>query len=112
MTEIRPPDEAGRLLASRSEMPQPVRHAGIWRHLRKDGGVILAEITTHEIWFGGRQCVLVRASDVTDPERAAAALRSSWRRFRALIEQSSEGTCLIDGEGGTCYEGPTLPRIL
>jgi two-component system cell cycle sensor histidine kinase/response regulator CckA len=112
ITDIRPPDEAGRLLASRSEMPQPVRHAGIWRHLRKDGGVILAEITTHEIWFGGRQCVLVLANDVTDRERSAEALRSSERRFRALIEQSSEGICLIDGEGRICYEGPTVSRIL
>ena len=112
ITDIRPPEEAGRLLASRSEIPQPVRHAGIWRHLRKDGGVILAEITTHEIRFGGRQSVLVLASDVTEREQSAEALRSSEQRFRALIEQSSGGICLIDREGRICYEAPTVTRIL
>ena len=111
ITAIRPPEEAGRLLASRPEMPQPVRHAGIWRHCRKDGGIILAEITTHEL-----DSAAAPGSGAGQRRHGAGTVGGSapFQRaaFRALIEQSSEGICLLDRDGRISYEAPTVTRLL
>ncbi|HEX8463119.1 MAG TPA: PAS domain S-box protein [Abditibacterium sp.] len=44
--------------------------------------------------------------------RSAQALRESERRFRALIENSSEGILLLDEGAQICYASPAIKRIL
>jgi PAS domain S-box-containing protein len=50
------------------------------RHLRKDGSVFEAEVTSRGIAFAGRRARLVMALDITERQRMEAALRKSeWR---------------------------------
>ncbi|HEX3578113.1 MAG TPA: PAS domain S-box protein [Thermoanaerobaculia bacterium] len=44
--------------------------------------------------------------------RAEEALRKSEERFRALVEKSSDGICLVDREGRILYVSPAVTRIL
>ncbi|MEK7327474.1 MAG: PAS domain S-box protein, partial [Chloroflexota bacterium] len=42
----------------------------------------------------------------------AVALRESEKRFRALIENSSDGIALVDADGKVLYDSPSITRIL
>ncbi len=45
-------------------------------------------------------------------QREQAALKSSEKRFRALIENSAEGICVLDEKGGILYISPSVLSIL
>jgi PAS domain S-box-containing protein/putative nucleotidyltransferase with HDIG domain len=50
--------------------------------------------------------------DITARKRAESALQESEERFRAMIEQSISGTCIIDAERRFAYVNPRLAAIL
>ncbi len=52
------------------------------------------------------------AHDITDRIRAEAALRKSEKRFRALIEHSSDGIMMISEKGEILYISPSTYRIM
>ncbi len=51
-------------------------------------------------------------SDITEHKRMEEALRVSEKRFRALIENSSDGIVLLNAEGDSLYVSPSTSRIL
>jgi PAS domain S-box-containing protein len=72
--DIRPPDEAERLVkyfgdVANKQPSSGVGHAGLWRHCRKNGSIIAAEITWSLIAFKGREALLTMAQDVTERSR-------------------------------------------
>lgn len=50
--------------------------------------------------------------DITARSLADTALRESEERFRAMIEQSISGTCIIEDDGRLAYVNPRLAAIL
>ncbi|MGH2359960.1 MAG: PAS domain S-box protein, partial [bacterium] len=52
------------------------------------------------------------ARDITDRKYSEATLRDSENRFRALIENSSDGIALMGPDGTILYECPSTQRIL
>ncbi|MGZ5177218.1 MAG: PAS domain S-box protein [Burkholderiales bacterium] len=50
--------------------------------------------------------------DITERKRTELALQESEGRFRAMIEQSISGTCIIDAEQRFAYVNPRLALIL
>ncbi len=78
-----------------SEVPSLLDHlrggtgraqAEIWRHRRKDGGVMLIEVAAHALDFAGRASVVVLAHDVTAQLAAEAALTLQARRAETLLQ--------------------------
>jgi PAS domain S-box-containing protein/putative nucleotidyltransferase with HDIG domain len=59
----------------------------------------------------GRQTLLL-FEDVTEAKRAKAALEMSERRFRSLIEGSSDVVYLVDRQGNLQYRSPSATRLL
>jgi PAS domain S-box-containing protein len=51
-------------------------------------------------------------ADVTDQVRAEEAVRQSEARFRALVEKSQDGVCLVQADGRLAYVSPSVARIL
>ncbi len=86
ITDIRPPDEIPELQRYLAQERPDLRHAGEWRHRRKDGQIIEVQITSHSLEFVGRRAVLVVAENITDRKRAEEALRASEERYRSLFE--------------------------
>jgi PAS domain S-box-containing protein len=75
--DIRPSEDVPALLenigALRSETP--IR--GVWRHCKKDGSIMQAEVTSYSLNFDGREADFVIAVDVTERERFTASLEKA-----------------------------------
>lgn len=84
--------------------------SGICRHYKKDGTVILVELTTRSLQFEGREAQLVLAQDVTRRERATASLALQARRSAALLELRRMGETLE--EPAFLQEGLQMARQL
>ncbi|MEG4231081.1 EAL domain-containing protein [Microcoleus sp. Pol11C3] len=52
------------------------------------------------------------ALDISDRKEAESALRQSEQRFRSLIENATDITIILDGEGIFRYISPSVKRIL
>ena len=68
--------------------------------MSRSGQALPSEVAASPIVIGGRPCVVVLARETTADSGATAALLGSERRFRSLIEQSSEAVLVLDTEGG------------
>ena len=88
--DLRPPED--------TVLPQEHTHtasqdgrgqsSGRWRHRKKDGSLILVEVTWHSLTWNGRAAKIVAASDITERRRAEAALAESEALYRKVIEAS------------------------
>ena len=67
ITDIRPREDVDTLLSDLQQQGGPgSRTPGTWRHRKKDGTLIDAEITAGRVIFEGRPAALVLAQDVTE----------------------------------------------
>ncbi|HEX6693454.1 MAG TPA: PAS domain S-box protein [Longimicrobiales bacterium] len=86
ITDIRPEEDVSTLLENVTLPSTPLRNSGVWRHRRKDGAILLVEISWHQIPYDDRHARLVLAQDVTERERASSELK----RSRELYERQYE----------------------
>ncbi len=68
--DIRPPEDVAALLKSVAALHDGQREYGVWRHRKKDGGIISVEITSYSFLFDGRPADFVIAVDITERQRA------------------------------------------
>ena len=85
-----------------------------YRVVRPDGSVRWIRDRAFPVQDEHRRVIRVAgvAEDITEHKQAADELRESEERFRAMIEQSISGTCIIDAEGRFAYVNPRLTAIL
>jgi PAS domain S-box-containing protein len=90
----------------------PNEHENYWR--TKDGGrrLIHWSNTTLTNESGDVRYVLATGIDVTEERTMERVLRDSEARFRALIENSSDITTLLDRDGIARYTSPSIGRVL
>ena len=96
LMDIRPPEEVPRFLDALQQEWSVLRHAGEWRHCRKDGSLLVAEIITHALEFAGRKAVLTVAQDVTVRQQMEERLRQSEERYRELAQEREQQLILSD----------------
>ena len=87
-----PFEERGR----RSSRGAGIQSSGAWKHRKKDGGLILVEVTWHTLTWNGRPAEIVAASDITERRRAEEALAESEALYRMVIEASFDGIALTE----------------
>ncbi|MDZ4252435.1 MAG: PAS domain S-box protein [Sulfuritalea sp.] len=97
--DIRPAQDVPALLAALERSREGLNESGVWRHCRKDGSVILVEIASHSLDFGGRRAQAVLAHDVTQARQIEAALRKSEQMFRALFDNNMDAVLLTSPDG-------------
>ncbi|MEY2511757.1 MAG: hypothetical protein QOE26_2520 [Verrucomicrobiota bacterium] len=88
--DIRPPEDVPAFLESGSVTSDKPQAAGVWRHRKKDGGIILVEIFASAIRFEDRAAELAIAIDVTQQRKAEKAIRESENRLRTVIDNEPE----------------------
>ena len=72
--DIRPDDEKKRFLHFDHSASLGRRNTGIWKHLKKDGSIIYAQVNSHEMNFDKKSARLVLSIDVTERKKAAERL--------------------------------------
>lgn len=82
------------------------------RHVRKDGSLVEVHVGVSAVRDGeGRvKYVVDMMQDITRRKAAEEGLKASERRFRALIEHSSDATAIVDRQGRLCYISPSWSR--
>jgi len=69
------------------------------KFIRLDGTVVDVEVKALPVSFGSKAGVQIVVRDISERKQAEAALRESQARYRAMIEQSSEGITIADLDG-------------
>jgi two-component system CheB/CheR fusion protein len=83
LKDIRPQDDAVRVIASISERnKKEYSFSGIWKHLKKGGEPLYVEISSHLVDLEGKRAVLVLANDITGKHLADERLRQSELRLK------------------------------
>ena len=77
--DIRPTEDVSALLESVEKIGEGLGESGVWKHRKKDGGVIDVEITSHTLVFAGRRARVVLANDVTERKMLEEQLRQSQK---------------------------------
>ena len=93
ITDIRPEDDRQALEESVADDEEPGGslhdEARIWRHVTKEGAVILVEVARHPITFQGRPARLVMVNDVTARLLGESRLRRRHDKLAAAHEEGS-----------------------
>jgi hypothetical protein len=79
LRDIRPPEDVPEFLEHARASVRIPHTDGPWRHRRKDGSILIAEISVHPIQFGAADAGLVMASDITERKRLEDELRQSQK---------------------------------
>jgi PAS domain S-box-containing protein len=90
----------------------PNEHENYWR--TRDGGRRLIHWSNTALTdeSGDVQYLLATGIDVTEKRATEQALRDSEARFRAMIENSSDITAMLDRDGNVRYTSPSIGRVL
>jgi diguanylate cyclase (GGDEF)-like protein/PAS domain S-box-containing protein len=75
LRDIRPPEDVPNLLASMADQHAARLLGDEWRHRRKDGSTLWAQVMAESITYEGREVRLVVAADVTARREAELQLR-------------------------------------
>jgi len=79
LTEIRPLEDAPKVVQRLQQLKSYKGGAGQWRHRAKDGRIIDAEIYFHHLEYDGRKACLTIAQDVTERNRLEIELRQAQK---------------------------------
>jgi PAS domain S-box-containing protein len=85
--DIRPPEDVTSLLDNVAAVEDGHKTLGIWKHLKKDGSALDAEITSYAMTFGGRAAEVVVAVDVTQRKRDEAEKRKFTEKLAASNQE-------------------------
>ena len=72
-----------------SESKPGIYRSGIWKHKKKNGGLIDVEIISHELEYKNEPALLILANDITEKRRAEEELARQTDIRQKLITQTS-----------------------
>jgi two-component system cell cycle sensor histidine kinase/response regulator CckA len=93
LLEIRPPEEARALKETVSGRQAGLANPRVWRHRRKDGSLLFAEVIAFTFDENGRKQELVLSRDVTQGRAVEAALQQSQAALQSLLDNAPFGIC-------------------
>ena len=110
--DLRDAEEQQRLREFIAHNYQGLVSAGIWRHRRKDGTEIFADISSHEIEFEGHVARMTLAKDVSEQVRVEKALRAAEHRLRQVLTDASDALMVVSAQNIVEFANPAVERLL
>ncbi|MCU1258906.1 MAG: response regulator receiver modulated diguanylate cyclase/phosphodiesterase with sensor(s) [Bryobacterales bacterium] len=103
LTDLRPPGEIPKLLANLPNLEKAHEKSGPWLHRKKDGTLLVVEVTTHEVGFSGIRARLAMIYDVTERNAAEQRLREQEERWQLALRGNNDGLWDYDITKGEVY---------
>lgn len=100
------------LINKMSKNTEGISLTGEWKLKRKDQSQVYTEIISHSFVFDDKKAKLVIANDVTDRKNAEERIHQSEKRFRTLVERSSDLYLIVNTKGSITYTAPSTLKIL
>jgi len=97
--DIRPPEDVDALLKNIESANIAFNTSIGWRHLKKNGEIIIVQIISQPVTFDHRKARHVMVSDITKRLEAEEQLRQSEEKFRNVFEHSLVGKSLTSMDG-------------
>lgn len=95
--DIRPPEDIHVLLEDISKINKGSNtRQGVWRHLKKNGELIIAETTAHHIHYNNTKARMVIINDITEKIKSEEELRRSEMRLNEAQALTQIGNWEID----------------
>ncbi len=91
VTDIRPPEDVPAFLQTIHQRHQGYARPGIFRHRRKDGSIIMAEIMAFQYERDDDSRETVLALDITDRYRMEEAMHESQASMKTLVDNAPFG---------------------
>jgi len=99
LKDIRPGEDIPALLKN-VELTKPnYNSSGEWLHIKKNGEVIIVEITSHSVEYNGRKARHVLIHDITQRKNTEVALRNNKIRLQTLIQTIPDLVWMKSPEG-------------
>jgi two-component system, cell cycle sensor histidine kinase and response regulator CckA len=111
VTDIRPPEDVPKFLASVRRGGGPVSSRGQWRHRRKNGEVFDVDITTQSMSFSGRAAGLTVAQDISERRAAERELTERNAYLRALTQNHPLAIVTVDEERRVQMCNPAFEKL-
>jgi PAS domain S-box-containing protein len=79
---------------------------GIFKHKKKNGDLIYAEVRSNRVDFNGTVARLIISTDVSDKVEVERTLNLSEKRFKAMVQEGSDLINVLDSNGAYTYASP------
>lgn len=109
--DIRPLEDIPKLMESIAKVSSGFSLPEVWKHCKKDGTMLLAEVSAHTLVYKERRCELILINDVTQKMQAEEALKRAEARYRSIFENAGEGIFQTSLEGKFLIANPMLAKI-
>ncbi len=111
LKDIRPEEDVETLLQDVANTYKEINRAGIWRHKKKNGEIIFAEIISHLIKYENKDARLVLSHDVTEQKLAEEALKESYEFNKSLLKTIPFGMQIVDETGNIIFISDNLKNL-
>jgi len=107
LKDVRPAEDIPFMQLMASNLRDSGKIHGVWRHRRKDGSIILVELTAHAMNYADRPAAVVLVNDVT----LRVQTEEELRKLSLVVEQSPEAIVITDPEANIEYVNDAFLRV-
>jgi PAS domain S-box-containing protein len=104
------PDGERSRLEEHIEYKQPL--SGMWTHLKKNGKVILVEISEVSLEFQNKRACLCTLMDITEKKKTELALKASEQKLSGILESIGDGLLVVDKNWTITYLNGKAENLL
>jgi two-component system, NarL family, sensor histidine kinase UhpB len=88
-TQLRPEEDVLQYLSYTRRAAPGLNKAGVWRHKKKNGDIILVEIIAHDVVYDDKPARLILANDITERRKAESELARQRIMQQKLITETA-----------------------
>ncbi|NUM70210.1 MAG: PAS domain S-box protein [Ignavibacteriaceae bacterium] len=107
IADIRPPEDVPKLFENVATAKKMQQYSRYWRHRKKDGTIIYADINSHEIEYQDKKARLVLVTDVTEKRETELRLNLVQR----ATEQVPVCIMITNNNGFIEYVNPSFLKL-